>query len=49
VNEDAHWTYIALAYGATFAIVGALVWRILGEYRRLRGEIARFERNGRDQ
>lgn len=48
MNESAHWTYIALAYGATFAIVGALIWRIVGEYRRLLAELARFE-NDREQ
>jgi heme exporter protein CcmD len=46
VIDSAHWTYIALAYGATFAIVGGLVWRIVGEHRRLHAELARFEKDG---
>lgn len=46
MTDSSHWTYIALAYGATFAIVGVLIWRIVGEYWRLLAELARFENDG---
>lgn len=41
-----HWGYIALAYGVTAATILFLLIRILLEHRRLRGELARLEKNG---
>ena len=47
--SDPHWSYVLLAYGATFAIVGVVVWRIVGEHRRLLAELAEFkDRDGDD-
>ena len=48
MNDDAHWSYILLAYGVTFAIVGAVVWRIVSEHRRLLAELAQLQNNGGD-
>jgi len=48
VSEEAHWTYIALAYGATFAIMGFIAWRIVREHRRLTAELARFDDKGEE-
>ena len=44
--NETHWTYIALAYGVTAATILFLLIRILLEHRRLRGELARLEKNG---
>lgn len=41
--NEAHWGYIALAYGVTLLVVGALALRIVLEHRRLRAELARLE------
>jgi heme exporter protein CcmD len=49
VIEDSHWIYIAAAYGATFAIVGVVVWRIVGERRRLLRELAQFRSDAGDE
>jgi heme exporter protein CcmD len=43
---DEHWGYIALAYGVTAATILILLIRILLEHRRLRGELARLDKNG---
>ncbi len=48
MNDDAHWSYILLAYGVTSAIVGAVVWRIVSEHRRLLAELAQLQNNGGD-
>jgi heme exporter protein CcmD len=40
--SDANWIYIVFAYGVTFAVVGGLTWRIVGEHRRLTEELARL-------
>ena len=48
MNDDAHWSYILAAYGVTFAVVGAVVWRIVAEHRRLLAELARLQGNGGD-
>lgn len=47
--EDSHWIYVAAAYGATFAIVGVVVWRIVGARRRLLQELAQFRSDGGDE
>jgi heme exporter protein CcmD len=49
VNADAHWGYIAAAYLATFVSVGVLVWRIVGEHRRLTAELSRFKDDGAER
>ena len=46
MNENPHWLYIALAYGATFAILGFTAWRIFSEHRRLTAELAELKDNG---
>jgi heme exporter protein CcmD len=38
-----HWTFVALAYGVTFLVVGAVAARIVFEHRRLRAELARLD------
>jgi heme exporter protein CcmD len=43
MNDEAHWTYIVLAYGVTFAIVGAMIVRILREHRRLNAELRKID------
>ena len=48
MNDDEHWSYILLAYGVTFASVGAVVWRIVAEHRRLLAELAQLQNNGGD-
>jgi heme exporter protein D len=45
MNQE-HWTFIALAYGAAFATIGAVAARIILEHRRLRAELARLEAAG---
>ena len=49
MNDDAHWSYILAAYGVTFAVVGAVVWRIVAEHRRLLAELARLQDSGGDE
>ena len=46
MSEAAHWAYVALAYGATFAIMGAIAWRIVSEHRLLTAELARLDDKG---
>ena len=46
MSESQHWIYIALAYGATFAIVGVLVLRIFSDHRRLTAELRRLQDKG---
>jgi len=46
MNDDAHWTYILLAYGFTFAIVGAMIVRVVREHRRLSAELHRLDKSG---
>ncbi len=48
MNDEAHWSYIVLAYGFTFAVVAAVTWRIVGEHRRLLTELARMQDDGGD-
>lgn len=47
--NDAHWVYIALAYGVTAAVVGVLALRIVLEHRRLRAELDRLETKAADE
>ena len=49
MNGDAHWSYILAAYGVTFAVVGAVVWRIVAEHRRLLAELAQLQDSGGDE
>jgi heme exporter protein CcmD len=44
--EGAHWENVIAAYGATAAIVGALVWASLAASRRARRELEALERDG---
>ena len=48
MSEEAHWTYVALAYGATFAIMGFIAWRIVSEHRLLTAELARLDDQGEE-
>ncbi|MFY9627295.1 MAG: heme exporter protein CcmD [Methylocystis sp.] len=48
MSDDAHWSYIALAYGVTFAVVGAMTWRIMREHRRLLADLARLRNDDGD-
>ncbi len=43
MTGDAHWIYIAVAYGATFAILGVVVWRIVSEHSRLLQQLAQLQ------
>ncbi len=45
MSDDAHWSYIVLAYGVTFAVVGVMTWRIMREHRRLLAELSRLRNN----
>ncbi len=46
MSADPHWIYVLLAYGATFAILGAVVFKIVREHARLLAELARFKDDG---
>ncbi len=50
MSDDAHWSYILLAYGVTFAVVGVMTWRIMREHRRLLVELSKLrnDSNGDD-
>jgi len=48
VSGDAHWGYIVAAYAVTFVTVGAVVWRIVGEHRRLLAELSRVKSDGEE-
>lgn len=41
-----HWTYVALAYGVAFLVIGGAALRIFLDFRRLRAELARFGEKG---
>ncbi len=43
--SESHWSYIALAYGVTFVVIGATALRIVLDYRRLRAELAQLEKD----
>jgi heme exporter protein CcmD len=49
MNDDAHWSYILAAYAVTFTVVGAVVWRIVAEHRRLLAELAQLQDSGGDE
>ncbi len=42
--SETHWSYIALAYGVTFLVIGAVALRIALDYRRLRAELAQLDK-----
>ncbi len=44
--SESYATFIVLAYGLTFAVIGGVALRIILEHRRLRAELARLERTG---
>jgi heme exporter protein CcmD len=48
MSQDPHWTYIILAYGVTFLVVGVMTWRIVSDHRRLLAELAKLRRGGED-
>lgn len=47
--SEQHWTFVALAYGVTFVVIGVIAARIILDYRRLRAELARLEALGADE
>jgi heme exporter protein CcmD len=44
--SESHGTFIVLAYGVTFAVIGGVALRIILEHHRLRAELARLEQTG---